>query len=143
MPPEYYLGAGVAVILLVLLVSLARGKGAKRPVAEKSIGTDQLAEQLSRIANALEKLAGRPEAPAPQTNQAPAQPIEAAPPRAGQISPLPAAPAPPPRAEPAAPPRDEEVSPAAQRRPEPSPAAEAKTSETEKKPHVSLSMFGR
>lgn len=56
MPPEYYLGAAVAVILLVLLGALLRRRHAARQVFDKSSGTDQLASQLSRIADSLEKL---------------------------------------------------------------------------------------
>lgn len=55
MPPEYYLGAAVAVILLVLLGVLLRRGRATRQVLDKS-STDQLASQLSRIADSLEKL---------------------------------------------------------------------------------------
>ena len=58
MPPEYYLGASIVVIIIVLVALLFR----RRPVSrrrhdlQKSSGTDQLADQLSRIADALEAL---------------------------------------------------------------------------------------
>lgn len=54
MPPEYYLGISVAVILLVLLGSLIRGR--RTVQSDKNSDTYQLAHQLSRIADALEKL---------------------------------------------------------------------------------------
>ncbi|HUO33519.1 MAG TPA: hypothetical protein VMU43_00865 [Candidatus Acidoferrum sp.] len=142
-PPEYYLGAGVAVILLVLLVSLARGKGAKRQAPEKNIGTDRVAEQLSRIADALEKLAGRSEAPAQHVEPAAPLRAEQAPPaKAEQLAPARVEQAPPSHAEPAPPPEAEKAAPPLQKSPEPGPAVETKSSEPEKR-HVSLSMFGR
>jgi hypothetical protein len=51
MPLEYYLGAAVALILLVLLASLFR-----RWLGRRHNSTDQLTNQLSRIADALEKM---------------------------------------------------------------------------------------
>jgi hypothetical protein len=57
MPPEYYLGIGIAAMLLVLLgMFLQRWLGTRFVVLHKSSGTDQLANQLSRIADSLEKL---------------------------------------------------------------------------------------
>ena len=59
MPPEYYLGIGIAAMLVVLLgMFLQRWLGTRFVVLHKSSGTDQLANQLSRIADSLEKLAG-------------------------------------------------------------------------------------
>jgi len=57
MPPEYYLGAAVAVILLVLLGSFLKGKGVGRRELDSSRGRDELTNQLSRIADALEAIA--------------------------------------------------------------------------------------
>jgi membrane protein implicated in regulation of membrane protease activity len=59
MPTEYYLGAAVAVILVVLLTSLVRRWLARRQVLHNSNGIDQLTNQLSRIADALETLVVR------------------------------------------------------------------------------------
>ena len=57
MPPEYYLGTGIAAMLVVLLgMFLQRWLGKRFVVLHKSSGTDQLANQLSRIADSLEKL---------------------------------------------------------------------------------------
>jgi hypothetical protein len=57
MPPEYYLGITIAVILIVLLgLLLQRWLGTRYVVLHKSTGTDQLANQLSRIADSLEIL---------------------------------------------------------------------------------------
>jgi hypothetical protein len=57
MPPEYYLGIGIAAMLVVLLgMFLQRWLGTRFVVLHKSGGTDQLANQLSRIADSLEKL---------------------------------------------------------------------------------------
>ena len=56
MPPEYYLGAAVAVILLVLFGSLLRRWLARRQALHNSNDIDQLTNQLSRIADALETL---------------------------------------------------------------------------------------
>ena len=57
MPPEYYLGAAVAVILLVLLGSFLRGKRVGRRELDTSTGRDELTKQLSRIADAMEAIA--------------------------------------------------------------------------------------
>ena len=57
MPSEYYLGIAIAGILAVLLgMLLRRWLGKRFVVLHKSSGTDQLADQLSRIADSLEKL---------------------------------------------------------------------------------------
>jgi hypothetical protein len=57
MPPEYYLGIAIAAILVLLLgMILQRWLGTRFVVLHKSSGTDQLAHQLSRIADSLEKL---------------------------------------------------------------------------------------
>jgi hypothetical protein len=57
MPPEYYIGIAIAAILVVLLgMFLQRWLGTRFVVLHKSSGTDQLANQLSRIADSLEKL---------------------------------------------------------------------------------------
>jgi hypothetical protein len=57
MPPEYYLGVAIAAILVIVLgMFLQRWLGTRFVVLHKSSGTDQLAHQLSRIADSLEKL---------------------------------------------------------------------------------------
>jgi hypothetical protein len=57
MPPEYYLGIAIAGILVALLgMFLQRWLGKRFVVLHRSSGTDQLANQLSRIADSLEKL---------------------------------------------------------------------------------------
>jgi hypothetical protein len=57
MPPEYYLGVAIAAIVVLLLgMILQRWLGTRFVVLHKSSGTDQLAHQLSRIADSLEKL---------------------------------------------------------------------------------------
>jgi hypothetical protein len=55
-PIEYYLAAGVAIILLVLLVFALTGKKSKRVVVQKTAGTDELTKQVARAADALEAL---------------------------------------------------------------------------------------
>lgn len=56
MPPEYYLGAAVAVVILVLLASFFRRGTSRRRISSQSSDATQLVSQLSRIADALEKL---------------------------------------------------------------------------------------
>jgi hypothetical protein len=57
MPAEYYLGITIAAMLIVLLgLLLQRWLGTRYVVLHKSSGTDQLAKQLSRIADSLEIL---------------------------------------------------------------------------------------
>jgi hypothetical protein len=95
MPPEYYLGIAIAAILVLLLgMFLQRWLGTRFVVLHKSGGTDQLANQLSRIADSLEKvvvhvgaspLAEKPPAdkPSPPLQNA-SQPAEAVPPKADE-----------------------------------------------------------
>ena len=57
MPPEYYLGIGIAAMLVLLLgMFLQRWLGTRFGVLHRSGGTDQLANQLSRVADSLENL---------------------------------------------------------------------------------------
>src|SRR5579862_9781360 len=56
MPPEYYLGAAVGVVILVLLVLSFRPATFQRRVPSQSNDVAQLSVQLGRIADALEKL---------------------------------------------------------------------------------------
>ena len=114
MPLEYYFGLAVAVVLLILLVSLVRGRQTAQRVSDKTEGTPQLTHQLSRIADALEKLAAQSE-----------------------TSPLPLKQAPAPLPKPS-----EEKAPQPPPVPAPTPVEVAKSSEPAK-PHVVLSMFGR
>lgn len=71
MPTEVYLGAAIGVIILVLLASMFRGRPKKRRVVQQSSGTDQVAIQLSRIADALEALALQLRAPPSRVEQTP------------------------------------------------------------------------
>jgi hypothetical protein len=119
MPLEYYFGLAVAVVLLVLLISLVRGRRTTRRVSDKSEDTSQLTHQLSRIADALEKLVVQSEASPLQPKPVPAplqKPSEERVPQPTVSQPTPV--------------------------PEPTPAEVAKSSEPAK-PHVVLSMFGR
>jgi hypothetical protein len=60
MPTEFYLGAVAVVILIALLASLFRGSMVpRRRVSHNGSDTGQLVRQLSRIADALEKLTGQ------------------------------------------------------------------------------------
>jgi hypothetical protein len=57
MPPEYYIGIGIAVILLALLFSLIKpGRGRRQTAQRKNGGTAELSAQLKRIADSLEIL---------------------------------------------------------------------------------------
>src|SRR5579864_8242848 len=56
MPPEYYLGAAVGIVILGLLASFFRSGASRRRIPDQSIDTAQLVSQLSRIADSLEKL---------------------------------------------------------------------------------------
>jgi len=114
MPPEYYLGAAVAVILLVLLASFLKGKRAARSVLDNSSGRDELTNQLSRIADALETIAAHLRVSPPPVEPK-AAPLEEAPqPKVSEPS----------------------VS-------EPVAADQENSGETKKHHYVSLSMFGR
>jgi hypothetical protein len=77
MPPEYYLGIAIAAILVLLLgMFLQRMLGKRYVVLHKSSGTDQLAHQLSRMADSLEKLVVHSE-PLPPTEKLPVdKPVE-------------------------------------------------------------------
>ena len=89
MPPEYYLGIAIAAVLVVLLgMILQRWLRTRFVVLHKSSGTDQLAQQLSRIADSLEKLAlhagASPPAEKPPLDKPPVEkpssPVQSAPP---------------------------------------------------------------
>lgn len=56
MPLEYYIGALIAVTLLVLLAQLFRRSPARKHDMRKSSDSERVAKQLSRIADALEAL---------------------------------------------------------------------------------------
>jgi hypothetical protein len=57
MPTEYYVGIAIALILICLLGLLIKPARSARPtVQQKRTDSDQLANQLSRIADSLEKL---------------------------------------------------------------------------------------
>jgi hypothetical protein len=88
MPIEYYLAAGVALILLVLLVFALTGKKTKRVVVQKNPGGDELTRQVARAAAALEALlvqlkASPPQATTPVAQQAPSRAV--APTRVEQV----------------------------------------------------------
>jgi hypothetical protein len=114
MPPEIYLGAAVGVIILVLLASLFRPRSTKRRVVQESSRADQVAIQLSRIADALEKLVIHLRASSPHVEQEPAP----------------------------SPPHVEQPPEPLQKASEPGSTEQEKSGEPTK-PHVNLSMFGR
>ena len=124
MPPEYYLGIAIAAVLVVLLgMILQRWLRTRFVVLHKSSGTDQLAHQLSRIADSLEKLvlhAGVSEMKAEQAKTAslPAEKPPLGKPPVEKPS-IPVQSAPPPH------------------------EADQKNADKEAGRHVSLSMFGR
>jgi hypothetical protein len=122
MPPEYYLGIAIAAILVLLLgMLLQRWLGKRFVVLHKSSGTDQLAHQLSRIADSLEKLVVHSGHSPPVEKLPVDQPVER--PRVDQ-SPV------------------EKPSIPLQSAPQPSEADEKKADQPKER-HVSLSMFGR
>jgi hypothetical protein len=118
MPPELYLGAIAVVILLILVGSLFRRRTAPRRVSRKGGDTDQLALQLSRIADSLEKLVIHLGASAPRAE--------------GAAVPIPSQKAPAPEKPPQG--KGAEISEVTDQQAPPAKPAE---------PHVSLSMFGR
>ena len=60
MPTEYYVGIAVALILICLLALLFKPRQVtRRVVQQKSVESDQLNKQLSRIADSLEILIAR------------------------------------------------------------------------------------
>jgi len=120
MPTEFYVPAAVGIIILVLLVSLFRRKPKKRRVVQMNSSTDQVAIQLSRIADTLEALVVQlRDSTSPHVEQAPI-PL---PPRIEQPSkPIQKAPV--------------------QRAPESSTTEQTKSDDPTKR-HVNLSMFGR
>jgi len=122
MPPEYYLGIAIAAILVLLLgIFLQRWLGKRFVVLHKSSGTDQLAHQLSRIADSLEKLVVH-SGPSPPIEKLPVdQPVGQ--PRVDE-SPV------------------EQPSIPLQSAPQPSEADEKKADQPKER-HVTLSMFGR
>ena len=128
MPPEYYLGAAVAVIVGILLVSFLRGQRVKRRSLENGIGSEQLAGQLSRIADSLEAIVALLRA-SPLPIEQRSAPLEKAlaPKPPAETRPLERPPAP-------KPPEERPSEPA---------AAEPEKSGEQKHHYVTLSMFGR
>ncbi len=60
MPTEYYIGIAIALILICLLGLLIKPvRNTRRVVQQTPIDSDQLANQLSRIADSLEILVAR------------------------------------------------------------------------------------
>ncbi len=170
MPPEYYLGAGVVLIMLVLLPFAFIRKRPKRSAASRLSApaiseSDELTRQLARVADGLEALlkqlksmqlgpapAARVErvtpAAAPTTQAATVVPATADQPIAAQAAP-PQTPLPPPRApEPVVQTTPEPAFPVASA-PIPEPASaealalEPPVEEQPVKRRVKLSMFGR
>src|SRR5215469_6957635 len=122
MPTEFYIAAAVGMIVLVVLGSLFRRKPKKRRVVQMGVSsTDQATIQLSRIADALERVVVQLEA-SPSSLQQPSK-----------LSPtlndlrVNKTPAPPPEQVPKA----------------PEPSTEQRNGGEPTKPHVNLSMFGR
>jgi hypothetical protein len=122
MPPEYYIGIAIAAILVLLLgMFLQRWLGTRFVVLHKSSGTDQLANQLSRIADSLEKLLAR-SAVSPVVEERPIEKVAV---------PIQKAPQP-----------TQEATEPAQKAAEPAPGEPPKTDQPVER-HVSFSMFGR
>ena len=90
MPIEYFLAAGVALILLVLLVFALGGKKSRRVVMQKNSSTDELTRQVARAADALEALLAHlkasPQAVTPASQPSPARQAAVAPPRVEQVT---------------------------------------------------------
>jgi hypothetical protein len=123
MPTEYYVGIAIAIIVIVLLGLLLKPRRGTRPVAhQKSIDADQLAKQLSRIADSLEILVAHLGALPPAEKPSAANP----PVVKAQIEKQPT----------------EEPSVPLQNAPEPSNQDAEKTDPPPER-HVRLSMFGR
>jgi len=137
MPLEYYLGITVAVVIVVLLASMMRGKRATRRGLDKNRDTDQLVRQLSRIADALETLLPYLKASPPVVQSAPPQVVQPARPQVMESAPPPSSKEPRPSEE-----RPSEKEPSEKMVPEPAGAEPVKSSEPRKQ-HVVLSMFGR
>ena len=117
MPTEYYVGIAIALILGFLLSLILKPRPRTRPVVQqKTIDSDQLTKQLSRIADSLELLVARFGA-SPPAEKPPAVKAEI------QNQPE----------EPSVPP---------QTAPEPSDPGPGKAEPTPER-HVRLSMFGR
>ena len=144
MPIEYYAGAAIALIVVVLLVLLMKpGRSTRQSAQHNSINADQLAKQLSRIADSLEILVARMGAAATVENPR-AEGLRGEDPKPLAKEPL----AEVPKAH-VEEPRAEEVKPPAEKAPasppdvvEPS-AAEPEKVEQPVERHVRLSMFGR
>ena len=113
MPPEYFLGAAVAIVIVVLVASFFRSGASRRRVPDQSVDTAQLVRQLSRIADSLEKLVVRLGASPPQVEQRSAE---------QPAAPLPTTPEP--------------------KTPEPTATAPEKNDQPSER-RVKLSMFGR
>jgi hypothetical protein len=128
MPTEYYVGIAIGIIVIVLLGLLLKPRRGTRPVIQqKSIETDQLAKQLSRIADSLEILVAHLGASPPAEKPSAANsPVVNPPVVKAQIEK-------PPTEEPSVP---------LQNAPEPSGPDEVKTDQPPER-HVRLSMFGR
>ena len=144
MPTEYYVGAAIGVIVIVLLGLLLKPRRQTRRVVQQNrIETDQLMAQLSRIADSLDVIVARlgalPAVANAPVAQAPAEKssVQVRPPDRHVERPVEQAverPVEPPVAEKPKTPSEEPVPPseAAQEKPEPPPER-----------HVKLSMFGR
>jgi len=150
-PIEYYLAAGVAIILIVLLIFALTGKKAKRVVVERTSGTDELTKQVARAADALEALlvhlknsqiaAVTPAAQQSLPRMVPTARPEQAPTRSTPVGPEAAKPQPP-LAPPIPEPAPETIVPVPEPAPEPVGAQEEAHIE-QKRRRVKLSMFGR
>jgi hypothetical protein len=128
MPPEYYLGAAVAVIVGILLTSFLTGQRVKRRSLENGIGSEQLVSQLSRIADSLEAIVAHLRAsplPLAQRSAPLEKPLAQKPPAEKVLAERPPAQKPP----------DE--------RPSEPAVAEPEKSGEQKHHYVTLSMFGR
>ena len=141
MAPEYYLGAAVAVVLLILLGSMLRRSLARRhvvyttnSVVQSSNNNDQLVNQLSRIADSLELLVTHWGAVRPRIEQPSVQVQRVSETRVEQ-APVPLQRAPEPSIE--------QPPPVPAEKPSEPDAAEQEKIAEQRKPRVTLSMFGR
>lgn len=139
-PPEPYLALAVVAIVIVLSFALFGRKKAGRRGSRGRVESDQLVEQLTRIADALEKLVPRLEAATLRVEEAPvAVPLEASSPRIEQ----------PPAAVPvgAATPHIEQPPTSPQKTPDTSSPSESMEQPEQSRKHagahITLSMFGR
>lgn len=153
-PPEPYLALAVVAVLVVLYFALFGRKKTGRRGSRGRAESDQLVEQLTRIADSLEKLVVRFEGAASRIEQPRvAVPLSASSPRVEQPPASPAATSPRVEEPPvevalgASSPHVDQPPAPPQKAPEPSPAQESGEQQEQSRKHagahITLSMFGR